>query len=115
LPPATISSASNNGRNQLLSWNGVSATYSNRGDLTGDPTNGATLTWNERNQLSTINSTAYSFLYDAFGRRQAFDDLGVTETYLYDALQAVQTTIPTQNCRMVKCWHIPPVRQPLCR
>ena len=70
----------------------MSASYNNRGDLNGDPTNGAALSWDERNQLRTINSTAYSFLYDAFGRREAFDDLGVTETYLYDALQAMQTT-----------------------
>jgi RHS repeat-associated protein len=36
-------------------------------------------------------------LYDAFGRRETFDDLGVVESYLYDSLQAVQTSNPSQN------------------
>jgi RHS repeat-associated protein len=36
-------------------------------------------------------------LYDAFGRRESFDDLGVVESYLYDAMQAVQTSNALQN------------------
>src|SRR5712692_1300065 len=47
--------------------------------------------WDERNQLSTVNSPAYQFFYDAFGRRESFNDLGVVTSYIYDNLLAVQT------------------------
>ena len=40
LPPV-LSSATYNARNQVLTWNGVSASANNRDDLTSDPTNGA--------------------------------------------------------------------------
>jgi hypothetical protein len=97
LPPPTTSNATYTNRNQVNTWNGVSAASGYRDDLTTDPTNGASYDYDERNQLNTINSTAYSFFYDAFGRRESFDDLGVVESYLYDAMQAVQTTNPSQN------------------
>ena len=44
LPPV-LSSATYNGRNQVLTWSAVSATSNQRDDLTTDPTNAAAYSW----------------------------------------------------------------------
>ncbi len=106
-PPPTTANATYTNRNQVNTWNGVTTGSGNGDNLTTDPTNGAAYAYDERNQLSTVNTTTYSFFYDAFGRRETFDDLGVVESYLGacpersrgDALQAVQTSNPSQKNR----------------
>jgi len=79
----------------VLTWGWNNASANNRDDLTIDPTNGAAYTWDERNQLSTASSPDYSFFYDAFGRRESFDDFGIVTSYIYDSLLAVQTNSTT--------------------
>ena len=59
------------------SWNGVAASHDTRGNVVVDPTNNLIYQWDERNQLSSDTSGAYSFFYDALCRREAFDDFGV--------------------------------------
>ena len=45
--------------------------------------------------MSTASSPSYSFFYDAFGRRESFDDFGIVTSYIYDTLLAVQTSSNT--------------------
>ncbi len=68
-----LNSATYTNRNQVATWNGVSASSGNADNLATDPSNGATYTYDERNQLNTVSSPAYSFSYDAFGRRESFE------------------------------------------
>ena len=94
LPPV----ASNNlylATNDLSFWNGSAASHDNRGNVIVDPTNNLIYQWDERNQLSAASSS-YSFFYDALGRRETFDDLGVVWSYLYDSLMAVQANSNTR-------------------
>jgi len=83
----------------VATWNDVSGTGNNASDLTINPANGAAYIWDERNQLSTASSPDYSFFYDAFGRRESFDDFGIVTSYIgacrRDTLLAVQTNSTT--------------------
>ncbi len=53
--------------------------------------------------MSTASSPDYSFFYDAFGRRESFDDFGIVTSYIgacpepcrRDTLLAVQTNSTT--------------------
>lgn len=65
--------------------------------MTTDPSDSATCTLDERNQLSTPNAPTYRFFYDATGGGESFDDNGTTLSYLYDSLMAVQTSSNNNN------------------
>ena len=104
-----------------LRMNGVAASSNKRDDLTADPYYLTSYSWGERDQLSTALPPFYpspdSFFYDAFGRRESFDDLGVVWSYLYDSLMAVEANSNTgarafSPTPAVKCWPIRQVRAP---
>jgi YD repeat-containing protein len=91
--PGVLSSATYRATNQVLTWNGVSSTIDAANNLKTDPSNGSVpYGWDERNQLSSASNPNYLFYYDAFGRRETFDDFGLIMSYLYDDLMAVQET-----------------------
>jgi RHS repeat-associated protein len=80
--PSAVSATSYNADNQLTTWGSASLTYDANGNLTSDGTN--TYTWNARNKLASMNSGAFSFQYDTYGRRVAKTVSGNTTNYLYD-------------------------------
>ena len=87
--PAAIASAVYNAGNQLTQWNGQSYGYDLNGNLSTD--GAKTLTWNSRDQLSSLSgSVAASFQYDAFGRRSAKTVSGTNTGFVYDGLNFVQ-------------------------
>lgn len=103
LPPA-LSSATYRTTNQVATWSGVSSTIDAANNLKTDPSNGSVpYGWNERNQLSSASNPNYLFYYDAFGRRETFNNFGIIMSYLYDTLMAVQenssntSAVPNQN------------------
>jgi hypothetical protein len=65
--PSSVSTTSYNADNQLTEWGTASLYYDANGNMTSDGTN--SYVWNARNQLSSMNLTADSFQYDAYGRR----------------------------------------------
>ncbi len=91
--PATMSSATYDGADQLQTWNGSAlpaGAFDANGNLVNDGTN--TYTWNARNQLVGVSGgVSASFLHDAFGRRIR-KTLGTTATKVvfYDGLNPVQ-------------------------
>jgi RHS repeat-associated protein len=88
--PAAVASSTYNEHNQLVQRDGVTLTYDQNGNLTGDGTN--SYTWDTRNRLAAISGTgsSASFGYDAFGRRISKTVNGQTVSYLYDGADAVQ-------------------------
>lgn len=87
--PAAVASATYNAANQIATWEGVSFSYDNNGNLTNDGSK--TYAWNVRNQLTTLSGGASaSFQYDGVGRRRAKTISGTTIGFLYDGLNAVQ-------------------------
>ena len=89
--PLALSSATYNANNQLTQWGTAALTYDLNGNLTGDGVNN--YSWDARNKLTTITSggtTIGSFNYDAFGRRTNKTVPGVTASFLYDGVNAVQ-------------------------
>ncbi len=82
--PQALSSATYDAANELTKWGGTKLSYDADGNLTSDGTN--SYTWDARNQLASINSGAYSFEYDAFGRRIGDSGTG----YLYDGPNVIQ-------------------------
>ena len=93
LPEASTAASTFDDNNRMLSFNGVGLTYDVHGNLTSDGSR--SFVWDARNQLVAIEqggTTIASFAYDALGRRIARTEQGVTTTYLYDGLDAVQET-----------------------
>jgi RHS repeat-associated protein len=79
--------------NQVATWNSVSATSDSRGNLTYDPSNAGTYTWNERGQLDSagIGVGTTTFTYDALGRRRSLTINGGTATqFAYDGLNVAR-------------------------
>jgi hypothetical protein len=60
LPPATTQNATYDTRNQLSTWNGVSAGVNGSDDINSDPSNGAAYTWDERNRRNQMNMVSVS-------------------------------------------------------
>ena len=97
LPSAVTGNPINNA-NQVLSWNGTNATIDAANNLKTDPVNSNTYDWNERNAMSHVSYPNYQTFYDALGRRETFDQLGVISSYAYDSAMAVQAASnSTQN------------------
>lgn len=97
--PSAVGSATYNAANQQTAFGSLTLSYDLNGNLTGDGTN--TLTWNARNQLSSISGgVSASFAYDAWGRRKSKTVSSTTTNYLYDGLNVVQElsgSTPTAN------------------
>src|SRR5579885_757630 len=95
--------ASYDGSNQLASWNGITASSDSRGNLTYDPTNAASYTWNERNQLASAaaGTGSSSFGYDGLGRRVSRTSGGVTTQYLYDGLNVARELSTAGNAELL--------------
>src|SRR5579885_1715244 len=95
--------ASYDGSNQLASWNGITASSDSRGNLTYDPTNAASYTWNERNQLASAAAGTGSsgFAYDGLGRRVSRTSGGVTTQYLYDGLNVARELSTAGNAELL--------------
>jgi RHS repeat-associated protein len=85
---------------QLLDNNSFTFEYDESGNLTkqtsADGTEVKEFTYNRRNQLTnynvyqnTINVQAFSFKYDALGRRYEKTEDGITKRYLYDGSDIV--------------------------
>jgi RHS repeat-associated protein len=81
--PGAVGSASYDAANELTNWNGTPISYDFNGNMLSDGTNA--FTWNERNQVATINSV--SLQYDAVGRRVK-NTAG--RSFLYDGANAAQ-------------------------
>jgi RHS repeat-associated protein len=96
--PSAISTTAYNANNQLTTWGTASLTYDANGNMTSDGTN--SYTWNARNQLASMNFSADTFAYDAYGRRTGRAISSATTNYLYDAasvLQELSGTTVTAN------------------
>jgi YD repeat-containing protein len=89
--PAVISASYLN-TNQISTWNGVAAGHDAANNLTVNPSTSDAYSWDSKNELSTVNASAYSYLYDAHGRRQSSTTGGVTTTYLYDGATSVESS-----------------------
>ena len=63
--PGSMTSATYDAANELLTWNGTSISYDSNGNMLSDGSNA--FTWNARNQVATLNNV--SLQYDAAGRR----------------------------------------------
>jgi RHS repeat-associated protein len=83
---------------QLTQWGTASLYYDAEGNMTSDGSN--SYVWNARNQLASMDFGAFSFEYDAYGRRVGKTGLGTTTNYLYDRANIVQELVsgtPTAN------------------
>ncbi len=91
--PAAVSGNVYSAANQVTSWNGNNANNDTAKNLTLDPTNSAVYAWDERNQLSSVNTPSdYQYFYDALGRRETADNFGLITGYLYDDINVVEAT-----------------------
>ena len=93
--PAAVSSNAYAISNAITKWNGVSASSDGNNNLATDPSTGATYTWNERNQLRTLDGATRSFYYDAVGRRESYYDVGTSISYLWDGIIGIQVDNPS--------------------
>jgi RHS repeat-associated protein len=87
----------------LKTWNGVSTTYDQNGNLLSDPSNSGAYAWNERNQMATATTPGNSlaFIYDALGRRVGQTRNGVATGYVFDGLNVVQEQTSGGNANML--------------
>lgn len=85
--PSTVTSATYNASNQLVSWAGAALAYDANGNLLKDGTK--TFTWSARNQLIAMAGGS-SFKYDAFGRRTNKVIGTASTSFLYDGVDTVQ-------------------------
>jgi RHS repeat-associated protein len=91
IPPA-LTAASYDLANRIQTWGGQAFSYDLNGNLTSDGS--ATFTWNVRDQLTAVGGgSPGTFTYDALGRRRTRTVGGVTTSYLYDLLDAVQEQV----------------------
>jgi hypothetical protein len=67
--PSAVSTTSYSATDQVASWNNVSSTTDHASNITSDPASGNTLTWNARNQASTVAGASEA--YDGLGRRES--------------------------------------------
>jgi RHS repeat-associated protein len=86
--PLAVTEAEYNADNQLTEWGTTGLYYDPNGNMTSDGVN--SLTWNARNQLASMDASAYSFQYDGYGRRYGKTISGTTTNYLYDGANTVQ-------------------------
>ena len=97
--PATVTAASHDVANQLVSKDAASYSYDLNGNMVTDGV--STYTWNARNQLVAVSgAVSASFAYDALGRRRT-KTIGASSTsYLYDGpniVQELSAGVPTAN------------------
>jgi RHS repeat-associated protein len=96
--PLPVNEAEYNAGNQLTEWGTASLYYDSNGNMTSDGMN--SYAWNSRNQLASMNFSADSFQYDAYGRRTSKTISSTTTNFLYDGVNIVQElsgTTPTAN------------------
>ena len=87
-PPA-LTGATYDAANRQLTFGGLTLTYDNNGNLTGDGTN--TYTWSARDQLGSISGPVPgAFVYDGVGRRQRKTVNGTITDFTYDGLNPVR-------------------------
>ncbi len=88
--PASVSPIQYSATNQIIKWGTIAATPDAASNLRSDPAAGASLTWDARNQLSSVSggpAASFSLLYDGKGRRE--NDTGAytgTNYYVDDLL-----------------------------
>jgi len=90
LPASSVNNAFDDNNRQTKA-NNVALSYDANGNLISDGVR--SYVWNDRNQLGQIRqgaSVIANFSYDALGRRGSRTENGVTTSYLYDGLDAVQ-------------------------
>lgn len=98
--PAAVSAATYDAANQLQTWGDAVATYDPNGNLTSDGSR--TLTWNARDQLSTITgNVSASYVYDGVGRRQSRTIAAATTAFLYDGLNVAQERTPGSETQLL--------------
>jgi RHS repeat-associated protein len=90
--PSAVSNNTYSHRNQILTWNGTSATSDADNELTTNPSDSLPYHWNERQELQHVASPDWNFYYDSAGRRETFDAFGVDTSYLYHSVFAAQST-----------------------
>ena len=96
--------ATYNAGNQLTLWNGSNLGSDNANNLTNDPTlpTPGSATWNERNQLASVNAGgAQNFSYDAAGRRESESGSIPTATFVYDGFTPVRTMTGSSNADLL--------------
>jgi len=96
--PLAITTTGYNADNQLTQWGTANLYYDANGNMTSDGTN--SFVWNARNQLASMDLGAFSFQYDAYGRRSGKTASGITTNYLYDSTNVAQELsagTPTAN------------------
>ena len=87
--PSATGSASYDATNELVNWNGISINYDGNGNIVNDGAH--TYTWDERNQLVSIDSGATaSFAYDQFGRRIGKSVFGTATSQFADGNNVAQ-------------------------
>jgi RHS repeat-associated protein len=89
--PAAVTGNTYNAGNEMTKFNNTtSISYDANGNMTFDPINGGTLTWDERNHLASGNGNNY--YYDGIGRRTSWSNGSGTYNSLYDGANEAQTT-----------------------
>jgi YD repeat-containing protein len=96
----TLKAATYGTANRLTLRDGANFSHDENGNVTSDGT--ITYNWNARNQLTSMSGPGLtaSFQYDPSGRRVNKTINGISASYLYDGLNAVQElsgTTPTAN------------------
>ena len=88
--PDSLTSATSNAANRMLTFGSASLSYDFNGNLTSDGTD--TFVWNARNQLTSMSGPGLtaSFVYDPFGRRVKKTVNGVARDFLYDGVNPIQ-------------------------
>ncbi len=89
LSPAAFTNGVYDAGNKQTAVNGQTLSFDQNGNLTNDGTN--TYVWNARDELIGISgAVTASFQYDGEGRRISKTVNGITTSYVYDRLQAVE-------------------------
>ncbi len=88
--PQALISASYDAANRLRTWGSNTLDYAANGELASDSIK--TYIWNARNQLTSVvgGGTIATFTYDALGRRIGKTIDGISTSFLYDGMNAVQ-------------------------
>ena len=93
--PGSVPSITYSATDQITKWNNVSASTDAASNLTSDPSNGAALSWDSRNEMSAVQggpATTFTVNYDARGRREnATGAFTGTTDYLSDNQTVVQS------------------------
>jgi len=87
--PTQLASANYDAANQISAWAGTAITYDLNGNLTNDGVK--SYSWNAKDQLTSLSgNVSASFSYDGLGRRRNKIVSGMSTSFLYDGVNAVQ-------------------------